>query len=166
MGGVSRLAAGLVVGASLGGALAATAQVSHHDGAFWGRLGNQDRAAYVAGYSDASDRMLSKLSDLRVADGVFHWKGANKVLAQVARGLDLSGLSAADLIAYLDRVYANPRYGDFDVGSAIEVAAMRGIGPQSPATEVPVVAPASEVLPLAPAGEAPAVMPASSNLKR
>ncbi len=152
-----RFGAGVVVGASLGCALAATAQVSRHDGAFWSRLGNQDRAAYVEGYSDASYCTLGKLDKLRVAAGVFHWKGANKVLAQVARGLDLSGLPAPVLIAYLDKVYSNPRYGDFDVGNAIELAAMSGIDPQSPANEASAVMPATEV---------PRVMPASSTLKR
>jgi hypothetical protein len=152
-----RFGAGVAVGASLGCVLAAAAQVSRHDGAFWSRLGNRDRAAYVEGYSDASDCTLSKLDKLRVAAGVFHWKGANKVLAQVARGLDLSGLPAPVLIAYLDKVYSNPRYGDFDVGNAIELAAMGGIDPQSPANEASAVMPASEV---------PGVMPASSTLKR
>jgi hypothetical protein len=154
---MGRFGAGVVVGASLGCALAAGAQVSRHDSAFWSRLGNQDRAAYLAGYSDASNCTLSKLDNLRVAAGVFHWKGAGKVLAQVARGLDMSGLSAPVLIAYLDKVYSNPRYGDFDVGNAIELAAMRGIDAQSPASEASAVMPASEV---------PVVIPASSTLKR
>ena len=80
---------------------------------------------------------------LRLAADAFHWKGANKILAQVARGLDISGLPAPALIAYLDRLYSNPRYGDFDVGIAIEVAAMRGIGAHSASREVPALAPAS-----------------------
>ena len=70
---------------ALGCALAAAAQVSRHDGAFWSRLGNQDKAAYVEGYSDATHSSLDKLDNLRLAAGVFHWKGANKILAQVAR---------------------------------------------------------------------------------
>ena len=152
-----RFGAGVVLGASLGCALAATAEVSRHDGAFWSRLGNRDRAAYVAGYLDASNCTLSKLDKLRIAAGVFHWKGANKVLPQVARGLDMSGLSTPVLIAYLDQVYSNPRYGDFDLGNAIEMAAMRGIDAQSPASEASVVMPPREV---------PGVIPASSTLKR
>lgn len=157
MGSMGKFGAGVVVGASLGYALAATAQVSRHDGVFWSRLGNQDRAAYVAGYADASDCTLGKLDKLSLAAGVFHWKGADKVLAQVARGLDMSGLSAPVVIAYLDQVYSNPRYVDFEVGNAIELAGWRGIDPQSPPSEVPTVAPAREV---------PALMPASSNLNR
>ena len=103
---MGRFGVEVLVGASLGCALAAAAPVSRHDGAFWNRLGNQDRAAYVAGYSDASDRTPSKLDRLRLAAGVFHWNGANEVLAQVARGLDLSRLSGPALNADLDRVYS------------------------------------------------------------
>jgi hypothetical protein len=142
-GSMGKFAAGVVVGASLGGALAAAAQVSRHDGAFWSRLGNQDKVAYVAGFSDATNSYLGKLDNLRVAAGAFHWKDANKILTQVARGLDISGLSAPVLIAYLDKVYSNPRYGDFDVGIAIELAAMRGIDAQSPSSELPPLTPAS-----------------------
>ncbi len=142
-GSMSKFAAGVVVGASLSCALAAVAQVSRHDGAFWSRLGNPDKAAYVAGYSDATHSSLGKLANLKLAAGVFHWKGANKILAQVARELDISGLPAPALIAYLDKVYSNSRYCDFDVGIAIELAAMRGIDAQSPSSEVPPVTPAS-----------------------
>jgi hypothetical protein len=139
---LSKFAAGVVVGASLACALAAAAQIPQHDGAFWSRLRNQDKAAYVAGYSDATHSSLVKLDNLKRAAGVFHWKGANKILAQVARGLDISGLPAPALIVYLDRVYSNPRYGDFDVGIAIELAAMRGIDAQSPSREDPALTPA------------------------
>ncbi len=143
MGSMGNFAAGVIVGTSLGWALAAAAQVSRHDGAFWSRLGSQDKAAYIAGYSDATHSSLGKLDNLKLAAGVFHWKGANKILSQVARGLDISDLSAPALIAYLDRVYSNHRYDDFDVGVAIELAAMRGIDAQSPSSEVPAVTPVS-----------------------
>jgi hypothetical protein len=143
---MGKFAGGVVVGVSLGCALAAAAQVPRHDGAFWGRLDNQDKAAYVAGYSDATHSSLGKLYNLKLAAGVFHWKGANKILAQVARGLDISGLPAAGLINYLDRVYSDPRYSDFNLETAIELAAMRGIDQQSASSEVPVVTLASPVL--------------------
>jgi hypothetical protein len=123
--------------------LAAAAQVSRHDGVFWSRLGNQDKAAYVAGYSDATHFSLGKLDNLRLAAGVLHWKGANKILVQVARGLDISVLPAPALIAYLDKVYSNPRYADFDVESAIGLAAVRGIDAQSPSSEATTAPPSS-----------------------
>jgi hypothetical protein len=63
-----------------------------------------------------------------------------------ARGLDISGLPAPALIPYLDKLYSNPRDGDFDVGVAIELAAMRGIGAQSASREVPALSPASPEL--------------------
>jgi hypothetical protein len=140
---MGKFAAGVVVGASLGCTLAAAGQVSHHDGAFWSRLGNQDKRAYVAGYSDATHFSLGKLDNLSHAAGVFHWKGAKRILAQVARGLGISGLPTPALIAYLDKVYSNPRFGDFDVRIAIELAAMRGIDARSPSSEVPAVMPVS-----------------------
>jgi hypothetical protein len=51
--------------------------------------------------------------------------------------MDISGLPAPALMAYLDKVYSNPRYGDFDVAIAIELAAMRGIDMRSPSSEGP-----------------------------
>ena len=125
LGGIGRFAAGVVVGATLSCALAAAAQVARHDGSFWNGLRSQDKAAYVAGYSDAAHTTLGKLDSLKLAAAAFHWKGANKILGQVARELDVSGLDAKDLTAYLDGVYSNPRYKDFDVAMALQLAAMR-----------------------------------------
>ena len=39
----------------------------------------------------------------------------------------MSGLAPEKVVAYLNNVYSNPRYGDFDVTMAIEAATMRGI---------------------------------------
>lgn len=139
--GIIKFAAGVMVGASLSCALASAAQVVRHDGTFWKALGNKDKTAYVAGFSDASHASLGKLDQLKVAAGLFRWKGADKILNQVARGLDTSDLSPQDLVAYLDNVYSNSRYGDFDVANAIELAAMRGAGSKS------VAQPASPAVP-------------------
>ena len=137
LGGMGKLVAGIAVGASLSYALASAAQVSRHDGAFWGRLGSQDKTAYVTGYSEAMHTSFGKLDSLKVAAGVFHWKGANRILGQIARELDMSGLPADRVVAYLDSVYSNPRYGDFDVANAIELAAMRRTDLKSSSSEVP-----------------------------
>jgi hypothetical protein len=126
--GMVKFAAGVVVGASLSCALASAAQLARHDGAFWKGLGNQDKTAYVNGYSDAMHTSLGKLDQLRIASALFRWKGAGKILNQVERGMDLSSLPSKDLVAYLDGIYQNRQYGDFDVANAIELAAMRGIG--------------------------------------
>jgi hypothetical protein len=115
-----------VVGASLGCALASAATVTRHDGEFWKALRGPDKTAYVDGYHDAAQASLGKLDQLKVAASLFRWKGADKILAQLMRGLDLSGLSEDGLVAYLDSVYSNPQYGDFDVANAIELATMRG----------------------------------------
>ena len=137
IGSIGKFAAGVIVGATLSCALASAAQVSRHDGSFCNRLGKQDKTAYVAGYSDAAHTSLGKLDSLKLAAAAFHWKGANRILSQLARELDVSGLEANDLTAYLDSVYSNPRYGDFDVAMALELAAMRGTGLKPPSAGVP-----------------------------
>ena len=128
-----KFAAGLIVGASLSCVLASADQIARHDGAFWKSLGNQDKTAYVSGYSDAAQASLGKLDQLKLAAHLFHWKGADKILSQVGRGLDMSNLPSQDLVAFLNSVYSNPQYGDFDVANAIELAAMRGVGSKSAA---------------------------------
>ncbi len=125
-GGVFKFAAGVIVGASLSCAFAWGATVVRHDGNFWKALGTPDKSAYIDGYSDAARVSLGKVDQLKIAASLFHWKGADKILSQVARGLDVSGTSDSDLVAYLDRIYQNPRYGDFDVSNAIDLAVMRG----------------------------------------
>ena len=125
-----KFAAGVMVGAGLSCALASAAQFSRHDGIFWNKLGTQDKTAYVDGYSDAMHTSLGKLDQLRIAGALFHWKGAGKILNQVGRGMDMSNLPAKDLVSYLDNIFQSRQYGDFDVGNAIELAAMRGIGAQ------------------------------------
>ena len=130
--GMLKFAAGVIMGASLTCAAASATQMSHHDGLFWKGLGNQDKTAYVNGYSDAMHTSLGKLDNLKVAAALFHWKGSGKILNQVARGLDMSGLAPERVVAYLNNVYTNPRYGDFDVAMAIEAATMRGIDLKPP----------------------------------
>ena len=125
LGGTVQFAVGIAVGASLSCALASAAQVSHHDGAFWGRLGSLDKTAYVTGYSEAMHTSFGKLDSLKVAAGVFHWKGADRILGQIARELDMSGLPTDRLVASLNKIYSNPRYTDFDVANEIELAALR-----------------------------------------
>ncbi|HEV3109332.1 MAG TPA: hypothetical protein VGY99_02475 [Candidatus Binataceae bacterium] len=141
--GIIKFAAGVVVGTTLSCALASAAQIVRHDGVFWKALGNKAKTAYVAGYSDASRASLGKLDQLKVAAGLFRWKGADKILNQVARGLDASDLPPHDLVAYLDNVYSNSRYGDFDVANAIELAAMRGAGAKSDAQTASTAVPAT-----------------------
>jgi hypothetical protein len=126
LGSVGEFAVGVIIGAALSCVLASAAPVSRHDGSFWNRLGKQEKAAYVAGYSDAARTSLGKLDSLKLAAAAFHWKGAKRVLSQLAREVDVSGLEANDLTAYLDGVYSNPRYRDFHVAIAIELAALRG----------------------------------------
>jgi hypothetical protein len=139
--GVVKFTVGVVAGAVLSCALASAAQVVRHDGSFWKGLGGQDKAAYIDGYSDAAGVSLGKLDQLKVAAGLFHWKGANKILDQLGRGLDLSSLSSSDLSAYLDKVYSNPQYRDFEVANAIDLAVMQNLDVK-PSAQNTAVAPA------------------------
>jgi hypothetical protein len=124
--GILKFAAGVIGGAGLSCVLASAAtQAARHDGSFWKGLGNQDKTAYVAGYSDAMHISQGKLDSLKVAAAAFHWKGAGKILSEVARTLDMSGVPAHDLVAYLDNVYSSSRYGDFEIANAIELAQMK-----------------------------------------
>ena len=66
------------MGATLTCAAASATQMSHHDGLFWKGLGNQDKTAYVNGYSDAMHASLGKLDNLKVAAALFHWKGVRQ----------------------------------------------------------------------------------------
>jgi hypothetical protein len=141
--GMVKFAAGVVVGASLSCALASASQIARHDGGFWKSLRGQDKTAYVDGYSDAMHTSLGKLDQLKIAAALFHWKGAGKILKQVERGMDLTNLPAKDLVAYLDNIYSNRKYGDFDVANAIELAVMRGVDAQSVAQQPASSAPAA-----------------------
>src|SRR5271170_1865670 len=94
LGGMGKFVAGVTMGVGLCYAVAFAAEISRHDGAFWGKLGSQEKSAYVTGYSEAMRTSFGKLDSLRVAAGVFHWKGSNRILGQLARELDMSGLSA------------------------------------------------------------------------
>src|SRR5262249_26073940 len=132
--GIVNFASGVFLGLTLGGVLASAGQPGRHDGMFWKGLASHDKTAYVTGYSDAARASLSKFDQLKVAAALFHWKDAIKVLDQVSRGMDLSNLPANDLVAYLDSLYSNSRYGDFEVANAIELAVMRGVDAQLPGT--------------------------------
>lgn len=120
-----RFATGIALGASLCCVLASAAQASRHDGVFWVKLGSQDKIAYIAGYADAMRTSIGKFDNLRAAAGIFHWKGADRILGEIACELDMSGLPADRLVASLDKIYLNPRYADFEVANEIELAALR-----------------------------------------
>jgi hypothetical protein len=139
LGSMGKFVAGIATGASLSFTLVSAAQVARHDGAFWDNLSSQDKTAYVMGYSEAMHSSFSKLSGLKVAARIFHWKGANRILDQIAREFDMSDLPAGRAVAYLDSIYSNPQYRDFDVSNAIELATIRGTDLKSSPSELPPV---------------------------
>lgn len=112
--------AGVMAGALAicGVGMAATAV--DHNGAFWNQLSAPAKVSYVNGYRDAMNVSAGKFDDLKIAADLFHWRGANKILGQIDRELSTGGFTAASAVKQLDAFYANPKYGELDLGQALE----------------------------------------------
>jgi hypothetical protein len=63
----------------------------------------------------------TKLDSLRIAADLFHWKGAPRVIRQLSRELSFSGLTSDRVVQRLDQLYANPKYSQLDLGSALQL---------------------------------------------
>jgi hypothetical protein len=122
----ARFVGGLIVGAILSCAVGFAAQGSGHDGSYWSGLPQLARMTYIEGYADAMQTSIGKLQSLGVAADLLHWKGSKKILAQVARELNISGHSAKDLMHYVDKVYSDPKYHELELGMAMQLATTRG----------------------------------------
>lgn len=123
--------AGVVAGAlaTCGAGLAAT--VVDHNGAFWNQLSAPVKVGYMDGYGDAMRVSVGKLDSLKIAAELFHWKGANKILGQIARELSTGALTPDAAVQQLDAFYSNPKYGELDLGQALEFLAVRNPAPAS-----------------------------------
>ena len=92
-----------------------------HNGVFWSRLSDPAKLGYVDGYGDAMQVSLGKLDSLRIAADLFHWKGAPRVIRQLSSELSFSGLTSDRVVQRLDQLYANPKYSQLDLGSALQL---------------------------------------------
>lgn len=122
---MTKFSAGIVAGFLLSWAIALAAPGVEHNGLFWTRLEPSAKAGYVSGYADAMQVSVGKLDNLMVAAELFHWKGARKIIHQVARELSLSDFRPEEAVKHLDKLYSNRKYSELDLGSALQLLAMR-----------------------------------------
>jgi hypothetical protein len=136
---MKKFIAGVVVGfiASCGVGLAA--QSFDHNGVFWNKLNGAAKTGYINGYGDAIQVSIGKLNSLSIAGDLFHWRGASKIIKQVSEELSTADLTPNQAVKKLDRLYANPKYSELDLGQALQLLAARApigedtTGPVEPA---------------------------------
>ena len=125
---MKRFISGVVVGFVVSGAIAFASADASHNGLFWNKLNRGVKEGYVNGYADAMRVSVSKLDTLTTAGDLFHWKGSRKLIHEVASQLSMSELPPQDAVNRLDSLYNNPKYSELDLGTALQLLALR---PQS-----------------------------------
>jgi hypothetical protein len=150
---MKKFIAGVVVGfvASCGVGFAASSL--DHNGVFWNKLNNTAKTSYINGYGDAMQVSIGKLDSLSFAGDLFHWRGADKIINQLARELSTDELTPDQAIKKLDALYANPKYSELDLGLALQL--LTAHPPAEEAMDGNTLAPAKAV-PSAPATHVPA----------
>jgi len=128
---------GVLVGFLASWAVAFASSSAQHDGSFWNRLNTSAKDGYVHGYSDAMNVSVAKLDSLTIAADLFHWKGARKIIRQVSKELSINDLGANDVVKRLDDLYANQKYSELDLGSALQLVTIRARETALPAAEKP-----------------------------
>ena len=121
---MKKFIAGVVVGFGLSCAAVFAAPSFDHNGSYWNQLNASAKSGYVNGYSDAMQVSVGKLSVLTTAANLFHWKGADRIIQQVSHELAMSELKPADAVKRLDTLYANRKYSELDLGTALQVLAI------------------------------------------
>ena len=105
---MKKFIAGVVVGliASCGAGFAASS--FDHNGVFWNKLNCAAKTGYINGYGDAMQVSIGKLDSLSIAGDLFHWRGSDKIISQLARELSTDQLTPDQAVKKLDTLYANP----------------------------------------------------------
>jgi hypothetical protein len=67
---------------------------------------------------------VGKLNVLTTAADLFHWRGADRIIHQLSHELALSELKPAEAVERLDTLYANRKYSELDLGTALQVLAI------------------------------------------
>ena len=124
---MKRFAAGVVVGLIASCAVAFASNATH-DGSFWNKLNRAAKDGYVNGYADAMRVSVSKLDTLTTAGDLFHWKGSRKIIREVEAQLSMSELTPQDAVTRLDNLYNNQKYSELDLGTALQLLALRPQG--------------------------------------
>jgi hypothetical protein len=96
-----------------------------HNGTFWSKLSGSAKTGYVNGYSDAMQVSVGKLDSLSIAADLFHWKGADKIIRQLANELSTSELAPDEAVRKLDTLYSNPKYSELDLGQALQLLSVK-----------------------------------------
>lgn len=122
---MKRFMMGAVVGFLAASGITLAAANFEHNGLYWNELDRSAKSGYVDGYADAMQVSIGKLDNLTIAAELFHWKGARKIIRQLARELTVSDLKSADVVKRLNELYANRKYGELDLGSALQLLTMR-----------------------------------------
>jgi hypothetical protein len=126
---MKRFVAGVVVG-FLVSWTAAFASNASHNGAFWNQLSKAAKDGYVNGYADAMRVSVSKLDTLTTAGDLFHWKGSRKIIHELETQLSMSELAPEEAVNRLNNLYANQKYSELDLGTALQLLALRAQGNQ------------------------------------
>ena len=129
---MKRFVAGVVVGFVASCAVAFASADASHNGLFWNKLNRGVKEGYINGYADAMRVSVSKLDTLTTAGDLFHWKGSRKLIHEVEAQLSMSELPTQDAVNRLDTLYNNPKYSELDLGTALQLLALR---PQGSAAE-------------------------------
>lgn len=142
---MKKFIAGVVVGliASCGAGFAASS--FDHNGVFWNKLNCAAKTGYINGYGDAMQVSIGKLDSLSIAGDLFHWRGSDKIISQLARELSTDQLTPDQAVKKLDTLYANPKYSELDLGQALQLLTART--PDSAVTEDESKAPAVQAPP-------------------
>jgi hypothetical protein len=122
---MKKFVAGVVVGFIASCAFAFASSSANHNGLFWNRLNRSVKEGYVNGYSDAMRVSVSKLDTLTTAGDLFHWKGSRKIIHQLETQLSMAEVTPQDAVNRLDTLYNNQKYSELDLGTALQLLALR-----------------------------------------
>jgi hypothetical protein len=68
---------------------------------------------------------VGKLDSLNIAAGLFHWKGANKIIRQLSHELTIGETTPNQAVKKLDTLYSNSKYSELDLGQALQLLAVQ-----------------------------------------
>jgi hypothetical protein len=143
---MKKFIAGVVVGFLVSCGVGFAASSFDHNGVFWNKLNSTAKTGYINGYGDAMQVSIGKLDSLSIAGDLFHWRGSDKIISQLARELSTDELTPDQAVKKLDTLYANPKYSELDLGQALQLLTAR-----TPDSEVTGDAPPPPVIKAKPA---------------
>ena len=121
---MKKFIAGVVLGFMLSCVGVFAAPSFDHNGSYWNQLNASAKDGYVNGYSDAMQVSVGKLNVLTTAADLFHWRGADRIIQQLSHELEISELKPNEAVKRLDKLYANRKYSELDLGTALQVLAI------------------------------------------